>query len=93
MINNLTRALQNSIIFVNSYRNDYTILAKLTKRLWRLICKIFTIIISKNGDYNKQKWRVLIASFAYNDYDDYDETITTERRALNLTFSAVQEKA
>jgi len=26
-----------------------------------------TIIISKNGDYNKQKWRLLIASFANNE--------------------------
>jgi len=32
-----------------------------------------TIIISKNGnynDYNKQKWRLLIASFANNETGD-----------------------
>jgi hypothetical protein len=29
-----------------------------------------TIIISKKGDYNKQKWRLLIASFANNETGD-----------------------
>jgi len=40
-----SKALQNWKIFVNSYRNDYTILAKLTK--WLITIIIVRFLIAK----------------------------------------------
>jgi len=42
-------------------------LRKLTILTKRLIGSFFAIIISKNGDYNKQKWQVLIVTIVHSD--------------------------
>jgi hypothetical protein len=59
--------MQNWKISVKALSKRLQKLMIITKRLLQLVGSFFAIMISKNGDYNKQKWQVLIVSFAYSD--------------------------
>jgi len=59
--------MQNWKISVKALSKRLQKLTIITKRLLELIGSFFAIMISKTGDYNKQKWQVLIVSFAYSD--------------------------